>query len=74
MICEPFRRHNMDCDEIGKTIKSVTHKVPVICLSPLIGASSSFAEHILSSHEPDDLLNSMRSMFGDPLQQDDSAA
>jgi DNA-binding response OmpR family regulator len=62
--------NDMDCDEIGKTIKSFSEKVPVICLSPLIGAKSSFADRTLSSHEPEELLNAMRSMFGDPRQQD----
>ncbi len=63
----------VDCDEIAKAVKSVTHNVPVICLLPLIGGRSPRADHTLSSHEPEELLNTMRSMFGDPRQQDSSS-
>ena len=61
---------DLDCERISKTIKSVTDKVPVVFLSAKIGAHSSFADHTLSSHQPDELLSTMRTLFGDPRQME----
>lgn len=60
----------LDCDKVLQTVKDATSKVPVICLSPRVGAMFKAADYTLSSHEPEELLTTMRSLFGDPRQID----
>jgi CheY-like chemotaxis protein len=57
---------NIDCAEIGKHIKSATNKVHIIYLHASIGGRCAYADHDLSSHEPEGLLELVRSLFGDP--------
>ncbi len=56
----------LDCDQIAETIKSTTDKVPLIYLAPALAAKVSCSDYTLSSYEPEELLNQMREMFGDP--------
>ncbi len=58
----------IDCDKIEESVRSMTDKVPIIYLSPRIGAKAECAEHTLSSHEPEALLALLRSMLGDPRE------
>ncbi len=60
----------VDCEEISKAIKTANQKVPLIYLSPRIGGKCATADYNLSSHEPEELLNRMRSLLGDPRQID----
>ncbi len=60
----------LDCRRIASTIKTATDRVPIICLSPRVAAKTPFADETLSSHEPEKLLERMRSLFGDPRQID----
>lgn len=60
----------LDCEKVLETIKSATNKVPVICLSPRVGAIYRTADYTLSSHEPEELLNTVRRLFGDPREMD----
>lgn len=57
---------DIDCDEVGEHIKRATDKVQIIYLHATIGGRCSYADHDLSSHEPEALLELVRSLFGDP--------
>jgi CheY-like chemotaxis protein len=57
---------NIDCDEVGKHIKSATDTVHIIYLHASIGGRCAYADHHLSSHEPEALLELVRSLLGDP--------
>jgi CheY-like chemotaxis protein len=61
----------IDCEEIGRRVKTKS-KIPIVALSPLIGKSCRSADHNLSSHEPEALLELIRSLLGDPRSQDES--
>ena len=56
----------IDCDKLASIIKQATDKVKVIHLSPNVAARCSFADRTLSSHEPEALMDVVRSLFGDP--------
>ncbi len=64
----------LDCGRIASTIKRATDKVPVICLSARIAAKLPSADETLPSHEPEKLLERVRSLFGDPRQIDKKSA
>jgi len=55
----------IDCEAISRKIKSQS-KAPIVALSPFIGKSCRSADHNLSSHEPEALLELIRSLLGDP--------
>jgi CheY-like chemotaxis protein len=58
---------NIDCDDLGKHIKSSTNNnIPIIHLHASIGGRCAYADHHLSSHEPELLLELVRSLLGDP--------
>jgi CheY-like chemotaxis protein len=63
--------NRIDCEAISLKIKSQS-KAPIIALSPLIGRSCRSADHNLSSHEPEALVELIRSLLGDPRRQYDS--
>lgn len=58
----------MDCESLGKAIKATGSTIPIVFLTAHIGSRCTSADHQLSSHEPQELLNLMRSMLGDPRQ------
>lgn len=60
----------VDAKQIGKTIKAAITKPPIIALNPRPGAKDEYADHTLSSHEPEALLQLLREMLGDPRQMD----
>ena len=64
----------IDCEKVGSTIKGATDKVPIIYLHGSIGGRCIHADHDLSSHEPEDLLELLRSLFGDPRQMESASA
>jgi len=57
---------DIDCNDVGNHIKSATNKVPIIFLHATIGGHCASADHHLSSHEPELLLELIRSLLGDP--------
>lgn len=57
---------DIDCNDVGNHIKSATNKVPIIFLHAAIGGHCASADHHLSSHEPELLLELIRSLLGDP--------
>ncbi len=61
----------IDCEKIVREIRPKAPKLPVIYLSPRIGAQCTFADHQLSSHEPQALLDLVRKLLGDPRDLDE---
>src|ERR1041385_6269710 len=61
---------DIDPPSITATIKSIASRLPVICLYGQIGAQCPAADYSLSSHEPEKLLELLRSLLGDPRQLD----
>lgn len=60
----------INCEIVAEEIKNSESKIPVIALSPLIGYQCSWADHHISSHEPEQLLTLMRKLLGDPREVD----
>jgi hypothetical protein len=60
----------IDCEKVASIIKGATHKVPIIYLHASIGGRCTRADHDLSSHEPEALLDLVRSLFGDPREME----
>jgi hypothetical protein len=58
--------NEIDANEIATQIKRANDKVPVIYLHPSMGGRCAHADHNLSSHEPEALLELIRSLLGDP--------
>lgn len=56
----------MECDEAITKIKEKVPGMLVIVLSPTTSHTYKSAEYNISSHEPQELLNLLRSQFGDP--------
>jgi response regulator RpfG family c-di-GMP phosphodiesterase len=54
------------CDEMLGEIKGRDRTVTTFLLSAHLGAKCETADHILSSHQPEELLQLLRSLFGDP--------
>jgi len=55
-----------DCEKVTEAAKSIKGSMPVIVLSANAHQRCGNADHNLSSHEPQELLNLLRSLFGDP--------
>ena len=55
-----------DCEETVRAAKSSTPPKPVIVLSANRNYRCDHAEHHISSHEPEELVNLLRSLYGDP--------
>lgn len=64
----------LDCDSIAKSIRSATEKVPIIFLTSRIAAKCEWANHSLQSGEPERLLETVRSLLGDPRELDNSSS
>lgn len=60
----------VNCEVVGRSIKEVIDKIPVVVLSPRIGDKCENADHMLSSHEPEQLVNLIRSLVGDPREHE----
>jgi hypothetical protein len=60
---------NIDCDDIDKHIKSTTDKITIIHLHASIGGRCAYADQHLSSHEPELLLELVRSLLVIPEVQ-----
>lgn len=56
----------VDCHAVSQHIKNKMPKIPIIALSARIGDRCGFADYNLSSHEPEELLELVRSLLGDP--------
>jgi CheY-like chemotaxis protein len=62
--------HTIDCARIADAIKKTTQRIPIIALSPVVAEVCDFADQTISSHEPETLLNLVRSLVGDPRSID----
>ena len=58
------------CDKIIKSIRTKIPRLPIVVLSPLDGFKISGADHIMSSHNPENLIMLMRQLLGDPRTVD----
>jgi CheY-like chemotaxis protein len=61
---------SIDCEQIAGAIHKKLAAVPIIALSPREGFSCPGAHHNLSSHKPEELVEVMRQLFGDPRAVD----
>jgi len=59
-----------ECEDVAKNIKKSSHSVPVIVLTSTIGYRCQWADHHVSSFEPEKLLELVRRLFGDPREID----
>ncbi len=64
----------IDCEKISAAIKNTTQKIPIVALIPNVAGVSPVADHTLSGHEPERLLELVRSLFGDPRVVDSKDA
>lgn len=63
--------NGINAEKIAKNIKMAAGgKIPVVILSPRVGAKSAIADRVISSHEPETLLVLMRSLLGDPREME----
>jgi DNA-binding response OmpR family regulator len=56
----------IDCERIATHIKETTDKIVIVALTAHIGGKCASVDHMLSSHEPEQLIALMRSLVGDP--------
>ncbi len=56
-----------DCSIVAKAVKKTNSKIPVIYLSPTGMMDCEFADHSLSTYEPEQLLTLVRELLGDPV-------
>lgn len=63
----------IDCKRVIATVKDATPTIPVIVLSPRDGFKCAGADHHISSYEPEQLLSTVRKLFGDPRTLDSRA-
>lgn len=56
----------VDVDFLARAIKGFSEAIHVIALTPRVGHRYEAADHTLSSYEPENLLDLMRSLVGDP--------
>jgi CheY-like chemotaxis protein len=56
----------IDVERVAATIKEHNANTPVIAATPRVGEKSQMADLTLSSYEPEELLNVIRSLLGDP--------
>lgn len=56
----------IDCRQVASAVKRTKRKVPIIALAPTAGRKCEEADHNLSSHEPEQLLDLARKLLGDP--------
>jgi precorrin-6x reductase len=58
----------IDCKLVAQSIKTVTAKITILALSARICDKCEGVDHMLSSHEPEELVKLLRSLLGDPRQ------
>ena len=57
-------------DEIASYVRRQHSELPIVLLRPSDAAYSKHASQVISSHSPEQLLDLLRSMFGDPKKMD----
>ncbi|MBV8206402.1 MAG: response regulator [Acidobacteria bacterium] len=61
---------SIDCVRVLNFVRTVTNSTPLIALSARLADNCAAADHHLSSHDPEALINLLRSMLGDPRNLD----
>ena len=56
----------INCEAIAESIRKVRPQVPIIGLSPQSADHCTYADHTISSFEPESLVHLVRSIAGDP--------
>lgn len=56
----------LDAHLMTRTVKQVNPRLPVIALSARHGQKVELADHTISSYEPEELVDLVRSILGDP--------
>lgn len=56
-----------DCATVAQAVKKLNQEIPVILLSPTGLLDCEWADHILSTYEPEALLTLVKSLLGDPI-------
>lgn len=62
-----------DCATVARALKKQKPETPVIYLSPTGLAACDWADHILSTYEPERLLLLVKSLLGDPVVSERSS-
>lgn len=57
-----------DCEIVAKAVKQKNAQIPIIYLSPTGLTDCKWADHTLSTYEPDRLLGLIRNLLGDPAK------
>jgi DNA-binding response OmpR family regulator len=58
------------CEKLVSQIRESNPEIPVIALGSTVGFRCQGADHSVDSHDPQELLNLLRSKFGDPRAQE----
>ena len=58
--------NDVSCEEMLAEAKQCSSAVKTIFLGARVGASCKNADHVISSHDPQALLDLVRKLFGDP--------
>ncbi len=64
---------NFDADTLIQSVKESTPKLPIIALTPT-ERELKWADHIVHSHSPQELLSLVQELFGDPRKNDGESA
>src|SRR5690242_11696681 len=62
----------VDCERILKFARTIRQDIQLIALSPRSAFRCTYADHHLSSHDPEALVQLVRKLLGDPRQIDPS--
>jgi CheY-like chemotaxis protein len=65
---------DMDCETVLRNVKGKVPDAMTIFLSAGVAAQCQGADHRVSSHDPEALLNLLRRLFGDPRTEIDKPA
>jgi DNA-binding response OmpR family regulator len=57
---------NIDCEPLIRMLRQKIKKLPIVVVTPHLSQWCEGADHHVSSHEPEQLLELMRSLLGDP--------
>ncbi len=57
-----------DCEMVASEIKKTKPEMPIIYLSPTGIGQCKWADHLLSTYEPENLLHLVRRLVGDPAK------
>ncbi len=57
-----------DCEMVAKTIKKSNPKIPIVYLSPTGMSQCAWADHVMSTYEPEQLVALVRNLLGDPAK------